>query len=65
MLPFPLISTLGLRNVPETVAPLNDSSHEVPTVASFSAECELNACYIHAVRHNALIPSTGASVENP
>ena len=56
---------MGLRNVPETVAPLNDSSHEVPTVASFSAECELNACYIHAVRHNALIPSTGASVENP
>ena len=65
LVPFPLISTLRLRNVPETITPLNDNSREVPAVASFSAERELNACYIRAVRHNALMPSTGASAENP
>ncbi len=51
--------------MPETITPLNDNSHEVPAVASFSAERELNVCYIRAVRHNALMPSTGASAENP
>lgn len=65
LVPFPLISTLRLRNVPETIAPLNDNSHEVPAVTSFSGERKLNACYIRAVRHNALVPSTGASAENP
>ena len=45
LVPFPLISTLRLRNVPETITPLNDNSR--------------------AVRHNALMPSTGASAENP
>lgn len=63
--PFPLISTLRLRNVPEAITPLNDNSREVTAVASFSAERELNACYIRAVRHNALMPSTGASAKNP
>lgn len=56
---------LRLRNVPEAITPLNDNSREVTAVASFSAERELNACYIRAVRHNALMPSTGASAKNP
>ncbi len=47
------------------ITPLNDNSREVTAVASFSAERELNACYIRAVRHNALMPSTGASAKNP
>ena len=51
--------------MPEAITPLNDNSREVPAVASFSAERELNACYIRAVRHNALMPSTGASAKNP
>ena len=51
--------------MPETITPLNDNSREVPAVASFSAERELNACCIRAVRHHALMPSTGASAENP
>ena len=41
--------------MPEAITPLNDNSREVTAVASFSAERELNACYIRAVRHNALI----------
>ena len=45
--------------MPETITPL------MPAVASFSAERELNACYIRAVRHNALMSSTGANAENP
>jgi len=51
--------------LPEAITPLNDNSREVTAVASFSAERELNACYIRAVRNNALMPSTGASAKNP
>ena len=45
--------------MPEAITPLNDNSREVTAVASFSAG------YIRAVRHNALMPSTGASAKNP
>lgn len=38
LVPFPLISSLRIQNAPETIAPLNGNSREVPTAASFSTE---------------------------
>ena len=51
--------------MPEAITPLNDNTREVTAGASFSAERVLNACYIRAVRHNAIMPSTGASAKTP